>query len=623
MLRSTSRLTRAVCETLESRRLLSAGDLDATFGTGGHVTADVAFWSSSDALVPLSDGSGDMLIVGQGVIKKIDSSGTIDTSFGVNGSLAAVEDTTWNEVHDVEIVAGGKILVTTRQQISRYNANGSIDATFANGGSRSLMGVDLISVYDIAVQADGKIIIQGDYDPPARITRLVRLTADGSADNTFTPFDYTTSSGTSGSYDPIRVQADGKILLGGTSLAKDGRNASIVRLNSNGTIDETFGDGGFYGNHSGDTRVQDFVVDSQGRIVTLALASSGVLKIGRLSASGVIDATFGGAAAGSDHQTDVAFGMIENGPISTSNQYPRLRIAPDGKIVAHDAYHLTRLNADGTLDASFGRVVSLFLGRNLYGIAMKGVVPVAGGGMFVAGQDGANPAELGNVYRLQVDGMSAGSISLASGTLSIDGTSGDDSITVMAPPTSILDTPQIVVTQRGSFGRVFDTADVTLVSVDAAEGDDAIWLQSTAMKPATVSGGDGDDSIVGSAADDSLSGNAGRDNIEGLGGNDRLSGNGARDKLSGGDGDDRLYGGSSGDFLAGQAGVDQLFGEGGNDRLSGGDGADDLHGNAGDDSFFTNGDNAIDHIFGDGGTDFASHDADDIFIGLETETEAE
>jgi Ca2+-binding RTX toxin-like protein len=249
---------------------------------------------------------------------------------------------------------------------------------------------------------------------------------------------------------------------------------------------------------------------------------------------------------------------------------------------------------------------------------MDGVLARDDGSVYVAGWDDEHQADRANLYRLQPDSSPPGPINLdPSGTLSIVGTDSADWIEVLSHQNQQLNWPQIMVSLRGGFGRSFDTAEVSLISISAEGGNDVVWLRQTAGLPATVSGGDGDDKLAGADGDDSLSGNAGRDCIDGGGGNDRLAGNGSRDKLSGADGADRLYGGSSGDWLAGQNGDDQLFGEGGNDRLAGGDDSDVLHGNANDDSFFTAGDGAIDQIFGDGGRDFAEHDDDDLLTSIE------
>ncbi len=83
-----------------------------------------------------------------------------------------------------------------------------------------------------------------------------------------------------------------------------------------------------------------------------------------------------------------------------------------------------------------------------------------------------------------------------------------------------------------------------------------------------LGGGDGNDTIAGTAGKDWLTGNGGDDVIDGGAGNDLLMGNEGDDTLRGGAGDDILYGGQGDDLLHGGAGADTLFGGGGVDIAS-------------------------------------------------------
>lgn len=83
-----------------------------------------------------------------------------------------------------------------------------------------------------------------------------------------------------------------------------------------------------------------------------------------------------------------------------------------------------------------------------------------------------------------------------------------------------------------------------------------------------LGGGDGNDTIVGTAGKDWLTGNGGDDVIDGGAGNDLLMGNEGDDTLRGSAGDDILYGGQGDDLLHGGAGADTLFGGGGVDIAS-------------------------------------------------------
>jgi|GEM_PF-3423275 len=112
----------------------------------------------------------------------------------------------------------------------------------------------------------------------------------------------------------------------------------------------------------------------------------------------------------------------------------------------------------------------------------------------------------------------------------------------------------------------------------------------------TISGNDGNDSIIGGTATDSLLGGVGNDTIAGAGGSDIVLGGAGNDSLfghtsgaaslSGGDDDDTIVGNGSSDTLDGGAGADSLFGNAVAETLLGGDGNDSIVGGGGVDSIF-------------------------------------
>jgi Ca2+-binding RTX toxin-like protein len=122
-----------------------------------------------------------------------------------------------------------------------------------------------------------------------------------------------------------------------------------------------------------------------------------------------------------------------------------------------------------------------------------------------------------------------------------------------------------------------------------------------------VSGGNGNNIIVGSGGVDRFYGNAGYNWLEGLGGNDLLFGGNQSDVLLGGTGRDRLYGNEGANWLEGDAGQDELYGgntqdvllagsdkdlvygNGGNDLIVGGEGSDKLYGAGGRDTIYGDG----------------------------------
>lgn len=124
---------------------------------------------------------------------------------------------------------------------------GSLDPTFGTAG-KVLVSINSgeAKAHSIALQSDGKIIAVGHSTSPltGKDFTIVRLLSDGTLDNTFGINGIVTTDVQLGSEDyaySVALQADGKIILAGSSDDGVNRNAALVRYNSDGTIDSTFG----------------------------------------------------------------------------------------------------------------------------------------------------------------------------------------------------------------------------------------------------------------------------------------------------------------------------------------------------------------------------------------------
>jgi uncharacterized delta-60 repeat protein len=141
-------------------------------------------------------------------IVRLHANGTIDTSFNVGAGIASL-------VHTLAVQPDGKVVVggafqtvqgVARNRIARLNADGSLDTTFLPGTGASG------GVRTVAIEPGGKIFIGGDFATYNGVTvnRIARLHPDGSLDAS-----YQSLPGTNGTVNTLRVQADGKLLLGG------------------------------------------------------------------------------------------------------------------------------------------------------------------------------------------------------------------------------------------------------------------------------------------------------------------------------------------------------------------------------------------------------------------------
>lgn len=190
--------------------------------------------------------------------------GDLDPTFGTGGIVTTpIGGATNDESLGVAVQADGKIVVLgeTRDPagsnlpdlaVIRYNSNGSLDSTFGSGGKviTDVSGNDATDrAASLVIQTDGKILVGGstrnssnNYD-----FALVRYNSDGSLDRTFgIEGKVITQVGTGNDVvGSLVVQPDGKIVVGGeTDTPGASRDFALVRYNSDGTLDGAFGSGG-------------------------------------------------------------------------------------------------------------------------------------------------------------------------------------------------------------------------------------------------------------------------------------------------------------------------------------------------------------------------------------------
>jgi uncharacterized delta-60 repeat protein len=220
-------------------RLTADGAIDNTFnpgiGTNGDVNA-IAIQNDGKIIAAGNFTSFNNTTVGK--IVRTDATGNIDGIFVSNNGTGANDTINTIAVQaDGKIIIGGKFTFfngNTSNYLARLNANGSFDNTFNIGSG----GFGQVRV--IRIQTDGKILIGGDFQffNSSTIGRIARLNPDGSIDNTFNP----TSTGTNGSVYDIQVTGDGSIFVGGefTTYNGLGGNARLIKLNNLGVRDNSF-----------------------------------------------------------------------------------------------------------------------------------------------------------------------------------------------------------------------------------------------------------------------------------------------------------------------------------------------------------------------------------------------
>ena len=246
------------------------GSLDISFDADGKVSTNFAGSNRSvshdqakstaiqtDGKIVLAGWSNDDI-----GLARYNANGSLDTSFDGDGKVltpfSAVSGSSGTVVHDMALSpVDGKIVVVGATRLAgtlrydvlvvRYNTNGSLDTTLGGTGIVTLPMINndgQESGKTVAIQADGKIVLAWTTKPaPApNDIALVRYNTDGSLDSTFgsNGIAVTNLPTTDESVGAVAIQPDGKIVVAGSQSGP----WLAARYQTNGTLDVTFGTNG-------------------------------------------------------------------------------------------------------------------------------------------------------------------------------------------------------------------------------------------------------------------------------------------------------------------------------------------------------------------------------------------
>lgn len=351
-------------------RFNTDGSLDTTFGTGGKVTTDIGTFDD-EAFAVAVQANGKIVVAGRAsylipggqgsvtadfVIVRYNTDGTLDTSFGTGGKVITDFSSGYDGATTLAIQSDGKLVAAGYANdisgsdfaIARYNANGTLDTSFGTGGKvTTAFGVLSESINAIAIQTDGKILATG-YGNGDNLTGnndflLARYNADGSLDTSFgTGGKVRTAIGAiDEAAFAVAIQSDGKIVAAGLVYYTDTSqfyrsDFALVRYNTNGTLDTSFGTGGNVttgigrvtgAQQSGDDYAYGVAIQSDGKIVVVGYTfdPDSRFALARYNPNGTLDSSFG---TGGKVITPVTDGVP---PISSAAS--AVTIQTDGRIV--------------------------------------------------------------------------------------------------------------------------------------------------------------------------------------------------------------------------------------------------------------------------------------------------
>ncbi len=364
----------------------TAIDLDLTFGTGGVVVTDVNPTLFTGVTIPNASAlqSDGKIIVGGNdqtnpyapfsVLKRYNADGAPDAGFGTGGEITPqVPDAIGNLLVGVHTGPQDEIVVVGMYQgliddqsvmypfLARYDSTGEPVANFGTDGVLPIIPAGLTvpaaMVWGSALDSNGHVLLAGfTYNTSlSQVPLLMRLSlADGSFDTTFGSGGMVQLSGITDYLQKITPLSDGKILI--TSVTNSYYSHSIYRFTSTGELDATFGDGGVL--FQGMTPMCSALAEVPGgagqiyQTAGFAYAASDFL-LARMNADGSLDESFGPYSGG------YAMTDFTDGPDTSCD----LLVQTDGKVIVGGAtagdsempsFALARFTADGALDETFG-----------------------------------------------------------------------------------------------------------------------------------------------------------------------------------------------------------------------------------------------------------------------------
>jgi uncharacterized delta-60 repeat protein len=311
-----------------------------------------------------------ILVLLIGVSISYAAAGGLDTTFGTGGKVQTAFS--FNSIPtrallqpDGKIVVVGSFgvistLATEAFGLVRYLPSGKLDTTFGKKGSTFAAITNFINMANsAALQSDGKILVAGAISTADGTTSefgLMRFNTNGTLDSTFGTGGKVTTNFVGvqlgGVYNPataVVIQPDGRILVGGSAseCAKCGTDTALARYNANGSLDSTFGTAGTVRVHTILNAPSALAILSNGDFV--GVNGSNILQF---SPQGTLRAsvTSGTVSAASSGATDL---FLSNGSYYFAGSGP-------GQFRHESDLHVFRFTPTGTADSTFNNAPFMF-----------------------------------------------------------------------------------------------------------------------------------------------------------------------------------------------------------------------------------------------------------------------
>lgn len=290
---------------------------------------------------------------------RLNADGTLDTSFGQGGAIIIDGEVDDDRAYYLAVQLDGKIIATSDSGVvQRFNIDGSLDTSFGGGtGKVAINSGSYDGAAAVTLADDGSLYLTRIVGTQLDTLAITKLNADGSVATGYGDqgtFTFANANGFEGGYAISAMQADGSVLFGGDWSFSDKFAYRLVKLTATGQFDTTFGnDGTLVVDHLVDLyQYYNFTFQPDGKIIMVGRDNRYDGVILRLNADGSLDSSFG-------DNGQVPFVAVEG---ANATSVPNaITVQEDGKILVSGAasfeggnFAVVRYNPDGSVDTSFG-----------------------------------------------------------------------------------------------------------------------------------------------------------------------------------------------------------------------------------------------------------------------------
>ncbi len=358
-----------------SRSFAAPGALDLTFNGSG--STNVAMGAGNTFGRALAVQPDTKVLLGgythngtnfDFAVARFLADGSRDTAFGQGGEVITSVSGGDDYGLCIAVQSDGKFLLAgysenagiREMSIVRYQIDGALDESFGTGGKQLIQaGQSRSSAWSLVITHDGKILLAGWTDEGGRdVFASIRLNTNGTLDSSFgNSGKITTAVGSvSSSGRGIAIQNDGKVIIGGFATIEGSIDFAVARYDSNGLLDTTFADSGIalipVGNSSTDY-AYSALIQSDSKIVIAGSSSingTADFAMVRLDQNGYLDQGFGvGGKVTADFQTDNDFALKV-----TAQLDGKLILIGSARVQGAANIAVARFHTDGTPDLGFG-----------------------------------------------------------------------------------------------------------------------------------------------------------------------------------------------------------------------------------------------------------------------------